>query len=107
MLRFQTIVWGSAAASGRQGLPIVNLCVHFISTMSQHQPLSERSADQLMAQAMDYRRMALTATAIETQEALIKLAIRLVSLATQRKRGEMSVDSRRLNRGSADEDIRE
>jgi hypothetical protein len=53
--------------------------------MSQHQPLSERSADQLMAQAMDYRRMALTATTIETQEALIKLAIRLVSLATQRK----------------------
>ena len=58
--------------------------------MSQHQPLSERSADQLMAQAMDYRRMALTATTIETREALIKLAIRLVSLATQRKRAEMS-----------------
>ena len=81
--------------------------MHFVSTVSQHQPLSERSADQLMAQAMDYRRMALTATTIETQEALIKLAIRLVSLATQRKRGEMSVDSRRLNRRSADEDIRE
>jgi hypothetical protein len=64
--------------------------MHFISTMSQHQPLSERSASQLMAQAMDYRRMALTATTIETQEALIKLAIRLVSLATQRKRGERS-----------------
>ena len=29
--------------------------------------------------------MALTATTTETQEALIKLAIRLVSLATQRK----------------------
>ena len=107
MLRFQTIAWGSATASERQGLPIVNLCVHFISTMSQHQPLSERSADQLIARAMDYRRMALTATTIETQEALIKLAIRLVSLATQRKRGEMSAGSRRLNRRSAGEDIRE
>ena len=107
MLRFQTIVWGSATASGRQGLPIVNLCVHFISAVSQHQPLSERSADQLMAQAMDYRRMALTATTIETQEALIKLAIRLVSLATQRKVEEMSAGSRRLNRRSAGEGIRE
>ena len=64
--------------------------MHFISTMCQHQPLSERSANQLMAQAMDYRRMALTATTIETQEGLIRLAIRLVSLATQRKREEMS-----------------
>ena len=53
--------------------------------MCQHRPLAERSADQLMAKAMDYRRMALTATTTETQEALIKLAIRLVSLATQRK----------------------
>jgi hypothetical protein len=57
--------------------------------MSEYQRLSERSADQLMAQAMDYRRMALTATTIETQEALLMLAIRLVSLATQRKRREM------------------
>jgi hypothetical protein len=53
--------------------------------MRKHQPLSERSANQLMEQAMDYRRMALTATTIETQEALLMLAIRLVSLATLRK----------------------
>ena len=57
--------------------------------MWQHRPLAERSADQLMVQAMDYRRMALTATTIETQEALLMLAIGLVSLATQRKRREM------------------
>ena len=64
--------------------------MHFISAMRKHQPLSERSANQLMAQAMDYRRMALTATTIETQEALLMLAIRLVSLAILRKRREMS-----------------
>jgi hypothetical protein len=74
----------------KQGLWIVSLCLHSISTMCQPHPLSERSADRLMAQAMDYRRMALTATTIETQESLIKLAIRLVSLAAQRKREEMS-----------------
>jgi hypothetical protein len=63
--------------------------MHSVSAMRQHQPLSERSGNQLMAQAMDYRRMALTATTIETQEALMRLAIRLVSLATQRKREEI------------------
>jgi hypothetical protein len=57
------------------------------NTMCQRQPLAERSADQLMAQAMEYRRMALTATTVETREALIKLAIRLVALATLRKAG--------------------
>ncbi len=38
-----------------------------------------------MARAMEYRRMALTATSPEVQAALIKLAIRFVALATQCK----------------------
>ena len=53
--------------------------------MWPRQSLSERSTDQLMAEAMDYRRMALAATTPETREALLRLAIRLVALATRRK----------------------
>jgi hypothetical protein len=54
-------------------------------SMCQHPPLTEWSADQLMAHAMDYRRMALSAATVETREALIGLATRLVALAIQRK----------------------
>jgi hypothetical protein len=53
--------------------------------MDRAAPLSTLTAAQLMARAMKCRRMALTATTIETREALIQLAIRFVSLATRRK----------------------
>ena len=62
--------------------------------MIQSAPLSALSSDQLMARAMEYRRMALTATTAETQEALIQLALRFVMLATRRKVGEADADER-------------
>jgi hypothetical protein len=49
------------------------------------QPLTERSPDQLMAEAMNYRCMEISAATPETREALLRLAIRLVALATRRK----------------------
>jgi hypothetical protein len=56
-----------------------------LRAMDNMPPISTLSADQLMARAMKYRRMAQLANTIEAQEALIKLAIRFVSRATQRK----------------------
>jgi hypothetical protein len=48
-------------------------------------PLSALTSGELMARAMEYRRMALTATSAEAREGLIQLAIEFVALATQRK----------------------
>jgi hypothetical protein len=56
--------------------------------MDHAPPLAARSADQLIAQAMEYRRMALAATMTETREALLELAIGFVALAAQRKKEE-------------------
>ena len=56
--------------------------------MNRRPLLSALSPDQLMARAMEYRRMALTASKEETQEALIRLALRLVKMATWRKENE-------------------
>jgi hypothetical protein len=50
-------------------------------------PLSQRSTAQLRAQAEQYRRMAATARMANTENSLLKLAIRLDALADQRERG--------------------
>jgi hypothetical protein len=56
--------------------------------MHHSSPLARLTADQLMTRAMAYRRMALTATTTDIREALIRLAIRFVALATKRKMEE-------------------
>ncbi|HTW71559.1 MAG TPA: hypothetical protein VME47_16850 [Acetobacteraceae bacterium] len=51
-------------------------------------PLSERSAAELRAQAVEYRRMAETARTPTALSGLLKLADRLDALADQREREE-------------------
>ena len=49
-------------------------------------PLSRRSAAQLRAEAAQYRRMAATARMADTENSLLKLAVRFEVLADQRER---------------------
>jgi hypothetical protein len=53
--------------------------------MDHSPPLAACPPEELMAEAMECRRMALNATSMGEQEALLGLAITLVTLATQRK----------------------
>ena len=48
-------------------------------------PLSRRSSAQLRAEAQDYRRMAATARMADTENSLLKLAIRFDALAELRE----------------------
>jgi hypothetical protein len=47
--------------------------------------LSALTVDQLMDRAQEYRRMAATATTVETRDALNPLAVRLAMLAARRQ----------------------
>jgi hypothetical protein len=49
-----------------------------------------------MARGMEYRRMGLTASTVETRESLFRLALRFVELATLRKGERASPASKRL-----------
>jgi len=51
-----------------------------------YRPLSQRSSAQLRAEAQNYRRMAATAHTADTENSLLKLAIRFEALAEQRER---------------------
>ena len=56
--------------------------------------ISEMSTAQLTAKAAEYRRMATTATTVETREALLRIAMRFSVMAQERvnRRGQASAD---------------
>jgi hypothetical protein len=52
---------------------------------AQYVPLSERSSDQLLANATELRRMARTASTVDVARALVTLADRYTALAAKRR----------------------
>jgi hypothetical protein len=55
---------------------------------AQYVPLSERSSDQLLANATELRRMARTASTVDVARALVTLADRYTALAAKRRSGQ-------------------
>ncbi len=57
---------------------------------AQYVPLSQRTSDQLLANAEELRRMARTATTFDVARALMTLADRYAALAAKRRGEEVS-----------------
>jgi hypothetical protein len=53
--------------------------------VADHPPLSSLPAEQILQRAVEYRRMAATASTAEARDALMLLAERLERLAEQRR----------------------